>query len=219
MPDSPVSGRPLPSSFDNDEVYQETGAQKVVRRLKEEPLIPIGTILTIAAFTNAYRAMRRGDHHGVQRMFRARVAAQAFTIAAMVAGGYYYKEDRQKLKELWMLEQKQKAEEKRLKWIKELEARDEEDKALKQRLEKRKQRLTERTGGTGTEAIALQARALKDAKKDETKDETKGEADHKSNQEKQPNGRVLGSLGGLFGTSKKAPEQTTPDSDDARKKE
>jgi hypothetical protein len=47
--------------------------------------------------------MRRGDHHRVQKMFRARVAAQGFTVLAMVAGGMYYAEDRNKQKELWKL--------------------------------------------------------------------------------------------------------------------
>ena len=146
--------------------YNESGVQKVTRRIKEEPLVPLGCLLTVAAFTNAYRAMRRGDHHQVQRMFRARVAAQAFTIVAMVAGGMYYSADRHKQKELRKLQQQQDAEEKRQKWIKELEARDEEDKAVKERLEKRRKRATERVGaGTGTESVAEQARsALRGAK-------------------------------------------------------
>ncbi|KAK3989689.1 hypothetical protein QBC44DRAFT_326951 [Cladorrhinum sp. PSN332] len=147
-------------------------------------------------------------------MFRARVAAQAFTVAAMVAGGWYYQEDREKIKEAWMLEQKQAAEEKRNKWIKELEARDEEEKALKERLEKRKRRATERAGGTGTEAIALQARAFKDAKKETTEEQESST----SNEEKQATGGgVLGSLGGMFGTSRKAPEESTTTKSDATK--
>ncbi|KAK0724738.1 hypoxia induced protein conserved region-domain-containing protein [Lasiosphaeris hirsuta] len=161
-----MSGRPLPSSFDgNDDFYNESGFQKVLRRIKEEPLVPIGCLLTVAAFTNAYRAMRRGDHNQVQRMFRARVAAQAFTVVAIVAGGMYYSADRNKQKELWKLEQQQDAEEKRQKWIKELEARDDEDKALQARLERRRQRAANRSAGTGTESVAAQARtAFKEAK-------------------------------------------------------
>ena len=202
------------AGYSSNSAYKETGLQKVVRRLKEEPLIPIGCILTVAAFTNAYRAMRRGDHQKVQRMFRARVAAQAFTVVAMVAGGMYYQEDRHKQKELWKLEQQQAAEEKRIRWIKELEARDEEDKALRDRLEKRKRRPTERTGGTGTEAIAIQARALKDSKKEVTEGES---AMDSSTPAEQAAGGGFGSLGGWFGNSKKRPEASTTGSNEPTK--
>lgn len=42
---SPVSGRPLPSSFDeNEEFYNESGLQKILKRMKREPLVPLGTI-------------------------------------------------------------------------------------------------------------------------------------------------------------------------------
>ncbi|KAF3762153.1 hypothetical protein M406DRAFT_357354 [Cryphonectria parasitica EP155] len=138
---SPVSGRPLPSSFDeNEEFYNESGLQKVLRRMKQEPLVPLGCLLTVAAFTNAYRAMRKGDHHQVQRMFRARVLAQGFTVAAMVAGGLYFGAERHKERETWKQQQEEKAEEKRQKWIRELEARDEEEKDLRAMLERRKEK-------------------------------------------------------------------------------
>lgn len=193
--------------------------KKVLRRLKEEPLVPIGCILTIAAFTNAYRAMKRGDHHGVQRMFRARIAAQAFTVVAMVAGGAYYAEDRNKQKELWKIKEAQDAEEKREKWIKELEARDEEDKALKEMMDKRRKRAAERAGGaeTGTEGVAAQARAaFKEAKKAEGTDGATAEAASQAADEKPSSGRVMGSLGGWFGGSKKAPEDSVAGTGDEK---
>lgn len=74
-------------------------------------------------------------------MFRARVAAQGFTVIAMVAGSMYYQKDREKSKELRELKEKRDAEEKRLKWIRELEVRDEEDKAMRARLEERRQQV------------------------------------------------------------------------------
>ncbi|KAK4236471.1 hypoxia induced protein conserved region-domain-containing protein [Achaetomium macrosporum] len=218
MSDRPLSSRPLPSSFDdNADFYNESGAQKVFRRLKEEPLIPIGCILTIAAFVNAYRAMRRGDHHKVQRMFRARVAAQGFTVLAMVAGGIYYAEDRNKQKELWKLKQQQEAEEKRQKWIRELEARDEEEKALREKLEKRRKRIREHAvAETGTEGVAAQARtALKEAKA--AKGDAAGGGDstdspsQAAESAKKPSNGVLGTLGTWFGGSNKAPEASTKD--------
>ncbi|KAH7156536.1 altered inheritance of mitochondria protein 31, mitochondrial [Dactylonectria macrodidyma] len=126
---------PMPSSFDQDhERYNERPLQKVMRKIKEEPLIPLGMGLTTLAFVNSYRALRRGDSKAANRMFRARVAAQGFTVLAMVAGSMYYNKDREMTKELRKLKEERDAEEKRIKWIRELEARDEEEKALKAHL-------------------------------------------------------------------------------------
>lgn len=71
-------------------------------------------------------------------MFRARVAAQGFTVIAMLAGSMYYQKDREKSKELRQLQEQRDAEEKRLKWIRELEVRDEEEKAMRARLEQKR---------------------------------------------------------------------------------
>ena len=84
--------------------------------------------------------MRRGDHQQVQRMFRARIGAQAFTVCAIVAGGAYYGKDREKRQELIKLEAQQRAEERHNKWLRELEVRDEEEKQLQEHLRKRKER-------------------------------------------------------------------------------
>ncbi|KAH6847023.1 altered inheritance of mitochondria protein 31, mitochondrial [Chaetomium sp. MPI-CAGE-AT-0009] len=232
MSDRPISGRPLPSSFDGNDIqegltwgprrdfYNESGSQKILRKLKEEPLVPIGCILTIAAFTNAYRAMRRGDHHKVQRMFRARVAAQGFTVLAMVGGGMYYAEDRNKRKELGKLKQQQEAEEKRQKWIKELEARDEEEKALQEMMDKKRKRASERAARaeTGTEGVAAQARAaFKEAKagKGEAAGAEKTEAPSQpADGEKKPSSS--GFLGGWFGSSSKTPEAPAKDTEDQK---
>ncbi|UNI23187.1 Respiratory supercomplex factor 1, mitochondrial [Purpureocillium takamizusanense] len=133
-PPPPMPG-PLPSSFDDNlDFYNERPMQKVVRKIKEEPLVPLGIGLTVFAFVNAYRALRRGDSRQANKMFRARVAAQGFTVIAMVAGSMYYSKDREKTKELRKLKEQRDAEEKRQKWIRELEVRDEEDKAMRARL-------------------------------------------------------------------------------------
>lgn len=84
--------------------------------------------------------MRKGDHHQVQRMFRARVLAQGFTLVAIVAGGLYFGAERTKERELWKLQEEEKAEEKRARWIRELEVRDEEEKELRAMMEKRKEK-------------------------------------------------------------------------------
>lgn len=70
-------------------------------------------------------------------MFRARVGAQGFTVIAMVAGSMYYSKDREKSAELRKLQEQRDTEEKRRKWIRELEVRDEEEKTLKQSLKEK----------------------------------------------------------------------------------
>lgn len=108
------------------------------RRLTHRPSHVAGIGLTVFAFVNAYRALRRGDSRQANKMFRARVAAQGFTVIAMVAGSMYYSKDREKTKELRKLKEQRDAEEKRQKWIRELEIRDEEDKAMRARLSGRR---------------------------------------------------------------------------------
>ncbi|KAI1772572.1 hypoxia induced protein conserved region-domain-containing protein [Hypoxylon cercidicola] len=195
-----MADRSMPSSFDEDKEYNETGAQKLGRKLREEPLIPLGCILTTLALYNAWRATRRGDHAQVQRMFRARIGAQAFTVMAMVAGGAYYGADREKRKELIKLEAQQRAEERHHKWLKELEVRDEEEKQLKAAIKRRQDRVQQRR-------INEQERqAAGEAKEDGLKAETTSDADGQAlPQEKKEASSVLGALsnvGGWFGTKK-----------------
>lgn len=182
--------RPMPSSFDDNQDYQETGFQKVARKLREEPLVPLGTLLTCAALYNAWRAMRKGDHAQVQRMFRARIGAQAFTVMAIVAGGAYYGADREKRKELIKLEAQQRAEERHQKWLHELEVRDEEEKALKEHLKRRKER--------------AQSKKVEEAAHAVTESTTAADGPA-SPDDKKPDSNVLGALqnaGGWFGTGK-----------------
>jgi hypothetical protein len=122
-----------------------------MRKMKKEPLIPIGMALTFGALYNATRSVRRGDHQGAQKFFRARVAAQGFTVLAMVFGGYYYQADRHKERELWKLQREKEGEEQRQRWIRELEIRDEEEKALQERIAKRRERAAARRTEGGVE--------------------------------------------------------------------
>ncbi|KAL8393188.1 hypothetical protein RB595_003112 [Gaeumannomyces hyphopodioides] len=155
MPNAPGEDRPLPSSFDEDpDFYNENAFQKISRKLKQEPLVPLGCVLTVAAFTNAYLAMRRGDHARMNRMFRYRVAAQGFTVLAMVFGGIYFNDQRHKEREVWKQKQEDEAEEKRLKWIRELEVRDQEDKLAREKLEQRRQRAAAVGAKRGAQAQA-----------------------------------------------------------------
>ncbi|KAF7533688.1 hypothetical protein G7054_g6857 [Neopestalotiopsis clavispora] len=193
--------RPMPSSFDDNQEYQETGAQKVARKLKEEPLVPLGTILTCAALYNAWRAMRKGDHAQVQRMFRARIGAQAFTVCAIVAGGAYYGADREKRKELIKLEAQKRAEERHQKWLHELEVRDEEEKLLKEHLKRRKERVQAKKIEEAEHAARDSAEAATAA----TAATTEVVDGKTTPDDKKQESSVLGALsnaGGWFGTGK-----------------
>merc|ERR1712000_364865 len=108
-----MSGTPLPSSFDgNADFYEENRWQKFSRRLKEEPLIPLGCALTCWALYNASRSIRAGDSNRTNRMFRARIYAQGFTLLAMIGGSMYWQTDRQKRKEYDVVIAEKKAKEK-----------------------------------------------------------------------------------------------------------
>ncbi|KAM3069150.1 Respiratory supercomplex factor 1, mitochondrial [Clarireedia jacksonii] len=146
------SNTPMPSSFDGDnEFYEENRWQKFSRRLKEEPLIPLGCALTCMALLGATRSIRAGDHNRTNRMFRARIYAQGFTLVAMVAGSMYWETDRKKRKEFDAVLAEQKAKEKNEAWIKELEARDEEEKELRREREKRRKAWEARETSQGKE--------------------------------------------------------------------
>ncbi|KAL9016841.1 MAG: hypothetical protein Q9185_005838 [Variospora sp. 1 TL-2023] len=127
QPSSPLD-RELPSSFQgNREFYEENRWRKLGRKLKEEPLIPLGCAVTCWALYGATTSIRSGNSYRAQQMFRLRLYGQAFTIAAMVAGSFYYNSDRILRKEYDTLMQQRRAQEKREAWIRELEARDAEE--------------------------------------------------------------------------------------------
>ncbi|KAF1964733.1 mitochondrial hypoxia responsive domain-containing protein [Bimuria novae-zelandiae CBS 107.79] len=128
---------PLPSSFDeNEDFYNENRLEKIGRRLREEPLIPLGCALTVWAIVGATRSMRKGDHKMTNLFFRRRLYAQAFTIAVLVAGNLYWQKDRVKRKEYEKLKAEKDRMDRRERWLRELEMRDEEEKAWKERLAK-----------------------------------------------------------------------------------
>lgn len=77
--------------------------------------------------------MRAGDSAEMNRMFRARIYAQAFTLVALVAGGMYFKTERQQRREFEKAVEERKAQEKRDAWLRELEIRDKEDREWRER--------------------------------------------------------------------------------------
>ena len=134
---SPLSSSQIPSSFDSEpEFFEEARFQKLWRKLRQEPLIPVGCVLTCYALYMATKSIRAGDHHQTNRMFRARIYAQGFTLVALVAGSIFYKDERLKRKVFETKVEEKKLAEKRDKWLAELEARDQEDREWRERIEK-----------------------------------------------------------------------------------
>ncbi|KZT28212.1 hypothetical protein NEOLEDRAFT_1109021 [Neolentinus lepideus HHB14362 ss-1] len=75
----------------------ETFKDKAIRRFKEEPLVPIGTLATCYALTMAMIRMRSGQPKSFNRWLRVRIIAQGLTVAAVVAGSYAFGRTQQQL--------------------------------------------------------------------------------------------------------------------------
>lgn len=113
--------------------------------------------------------MRKGDHKATNLYFRRRLYAQSFTIAVLVVGNLYWQKDRMKRKDYEKMVAEKDRLDKRERWVRELEMRDEEDRAWKERLAKR-------TRGVGQE-IKEEARGVTEMVRDKTrelKDQTVG---------------------------------------------
>ncbi|XP_015597610.1 HIG1 domain family member 2A, mitochondrial [Cephus cinctus] len=75
---------------DMDQVLvKESTKDKIIRRCKENPFVPIGAVATVTAFLVGINSFRKGDKIMSQKMMRARVFAQSFTIVAMVGGVFF----------------------------------------------------------------------------------------------------------------------------------
>jgi hypothetical protein len=156
--------------------------------------------------------MRRGDHAQVQRMFRARIGAQAFTVCAIVAGGAYYGQDREKRKELIKLEAQQRAEERHQKWLHELDVRDEEEKQLKEHLKRRKERVQAKRVDDQEKSTEYRGIAA------ETTSDAEGQVPV---QDKKEGSSVLGALsnaGGWFGTGQSTSSKPDEEKNEYQKK-
>lgn len=100
MSTAPLATPHTPSLRRSTESYGE----RALRKFKEEPLVPIGgfpsflpgsflrsfsfypgTFVTVGAFTMAVIKLRRRESRSLNQWMRVRVAAQAFTIAAVCA--------------------------------------------------------------------------------------------------------------------------------------
>ncbi|TGZ84786.1 hypothetical protein EX30DRAFT_360781 [Ascodesmis nigricans] len=169
--------RPLPSSFDsNPDFYEESRFRKLMRRVREEPFVPLGMIVTCIALYKATQSIKKGDKAMTNKMFRARIYGQGFTLAAMLAGTLYYKEQRAQEKEVEVVKAQEKREERKQAWLKELEARDEEDKEIALQAAKLAERRKLAEGasiGEQAKAAAQTRNAVLEEKKEKEKEKEK----------------------------------------------
>jgi len=84
----------LPANY-NPVQYDEEGNIRAYTRIslwekcKQEPLVPIGVTLTVAALVGGISAFRRGDKRQSQMMMRYRVLAQAATLGFFAYYTFY----------------------------------------------------------------------------------------------------------------------------------
>lgn len=116
---------------ENSELFVD----KMVRHCKEQPLVPLGCLLTTGALLLSGRSIRQGDFKGANRMFVWRVALQGFTLVALVGGSYYMG-----INERWKVDRdeelRKKAAVREKMWIEELERIDQAAKERQQMAEK-----------------------------------------------------------------------------------
>ncbi|KAI8120317.1 hypothetical protein FF38_13432 [Lucilia cuprina] len=67
-------------------VFPESTKEKMMRKIKENPLVPIGCLATASALGFGLYNFRTGNRKMSQMMMRARILAQGFTVAALVTG-------------------------------------------------------------------------------------------------------------------------------------
>ncbi|XP_030379827.1 HIG1 domain family member 2A, mitochondrial [Scaptodrosophila lebanonensis] len=67
-------------------VEVETTKEKMQRKIKENPLVPLGCLATTAALTVGLYNFRTGNRQMSQLMMRTRIAAQGFTVLALIVG-------------------------------------------------------------------------------------------------------------------------------------
>ncbi|XP_023217179.1 HIG1 domain family member 2A-like [Centruroides sculpturatus] len=68
------------------DMKEEGLREKMIRKTKANPFVPVGVLLTTAALSYGLWCMRSGNRYRSQLMMRARVLAQGFTIGAILVG-------------------------------------------------------------------------------------------------------------------------------------
>ena len=84
-----MSANPRDSSGDfvsSQVVSTETPWEKLKRKSRREPYVPLGVLTTIVILGFGLRAFKKGDKNRSQVMMRYRVAAQGATVLAIALG-------------------------------------------------------------------------------------------------------------------------------------
>merc|ERR1712192_363577 len=71
---------------DTGKKHQEAPSEKLVRKFKENPFLPIGCGATTFFLVNGLFKFGRKDSEGRRKMMRGRIVAQGFTIMALLTG-------------------------------------------------------------------------------------------------------------------------------------
>ncbi|XP_033094928.1 HIG1 domain family member 2A, mitochondrial-like [Trachypithecus francoisi] len=71
-----------PTVYRNPESFKE----KFLHKTHENPMVPIGCLATAAALTYGLYSFYRSDSQRSQLMMRNRIAAQGFTVTALLLG-------------------------------------------------------------------------------------------------------------------------------------
>ncbi|KAM3964952.1 HIG1 domain family member 2A, mitochondrial [Aphomia sociella] len=66
--------------------HVETTKEKFIRKITENPFVPIGCLATTGALSYGLWSFKTGKTKVSQQMMRLRIVAQGFTIAALVVG-------------------------------------------------------------------------------------------------------------------------------------
>ncbi|XP_026467061.1 HIG1 domain family member 2A, mitochondrial [Ctenocephalides felis] len=64
----------------------ETTREKLIRKMKENPVVPFGCLVTAVVLGMGLANFRKGDMAKSQKYMRLRVLAQGFTVAALMGG-------------------------------------------------------------------------------------------------------------------------------------
>ena len=127
-----------PSSKPATEMDDESKYERLTRKFRQEPLVPLGILATCGALLGASVALRSGNQRSANKYFRWRIYAQGFTVLAMVAGSVYFgdvrKADRLRKEE----RERDKAKVARDRWLADLDAYEEERKQQVARREARR---------------------------------------------------------------------------------
>ncbi|PVH18969.1 respiratory supercomplex factor 1, mitochondrial [Candidozyma haemuli] len=160
----------VPSSFDGTDANDEDEMdilQKMIYRSKQQPLVPLGTLLTTGAIILATKSIRQGRKADTQKYFRYRVGFQGFTLVALVLGGWYYQAESKAQKSSREEKLREKAKLREKMWIEELERRDQVIQDRKKRLEESRKELMQ-VANEGFRQEAEKAKAAKDASRGES---------------------------------------------------